>query len=336
MRKRWLLLAVMGQCLPTRADETMVMDHQHHDSGDMPADDTKPKAHQHPATPAPEPHQHTPAPEHQHTVAPEPEQHPHTEAPAPEQHQHTTHAAEPHNHTAASSRAPKDARDPNAYADGYDFGPGIAHSHKEEPQLAALLVDRLEGLGNGPHSLMTYDWQAWYGKTNDRTVVRAEGNIDAGQFTEARNELLWGHALTPYWDSQLGVRYDTGAGPERGWFTFGLQGITPYWLYIEATAYIGEQGRAAFRFESEYDVLITQRLILQPRIEANIYSQRDIGRGISQGLSDFESGLRLRYEIRREFAPYIGVEWSTAPTINSLSDSRTDTTRWVAGVHFWF
>ncbi|MFZ2451190.1 MAG: copper resistance protein B [Methylovulum miyakonense] len=251
--------------------------------------------------------------------------------PAPTAHQHG-HTG---NHPSAT-QAPEEARDPNAYSDGYGFGENIAYSHKEEHHLGALLVDRLEGLGNGKQSLMTYDWQAWYGKTYDRAVVRAEGNLEEGQFADARNEVLWGHALTPYWDTQLGVRYDTGLGPDRSWFAFGFQGLAPYWVYIEATAYVGEQGRFAFRFESEYDLLITQRLILQPRIEANIYSQHDPGRGVSDGLSSFESGLRLRYEIRREFAPYIGVEWSTSHDANSLADTSTDNTRWVAGVRFWF
>ena len=239
---------------------------------------------------------------------------------------HATH----HHEAPASSKAPANARDPNAYSDGYDFGPDIEHSHREEHPLAALIVDRLEAQSTGNQTQMTYDWQAWWGKTDDRAVLRAEGEIDGGQFKNARNELLWGHALTPYWDTQVGVRYDTGQSPDRSWFAFGVQGLAPYWIYIEATVYVGEEGRTAFRFESEYDLLITQRLILQPRIEANFYSQHDAGRGIDSGLANFEGGLRLRYEIRREFAPYIGVEWSTISAYN------TDETRVVAGVHFWF
>lgn len=248
-----------------------------------------------------------------------------------------------HHHDMATMPAPaatqpetEQPRDPSAYSDGYSFGANIAHSHKAEPWLASLLVDRLEALGSDQDSLLTYDWQAWYGKTYDRAVIRAEGNIDAGQFTEARNELLWGHAVTPYWDTQLGVRYDTGQGADRGWLALGLQGLAPYWLYIESTAYVSEAGRVAFRFESEYDVLITQRLILQPRIEANFYSQPDPSRGVSDGLSDFEGGLRLRYEIAREFAPYIGAEWATSHDVNSTNDSSTDAIRWVAGVRVWF
>jgi copper resistance protein B len=187
---------------------------------------------------------------------------------------------------------------------------------------------------------MTYDWQAWFGKAYDKLVVRAEGEIDRGTFKNNRNEALWGHALTAFWDTQLGVRIDSGMGADRYWGAFGVQGYAPYWIYIEATAYVGEEGRTAFRLETEYDVLITQKLILQPRIEMNFYSQDDISRLVSAGLSNIESGLRLRYEFRREFAPYIGVEW--ASTFGSAADriklqgNRPEETRFVAGVHFWF
>jgi len=233
-----------------------------------------------------------------------------------------------HNHTLPSTSS----REPNAYNDGFDFSNEIEHSHKEEVLMGAVLVDRLEAAGTGQESLMTYDWQAGYGKTFDRAVIRSEGNIDAGQFTEARNEILWGHGISAYWDSQLGVRYDSGKGPERAWLALGVQGLAPYWLYTEATFYVGEQGRVAFRLEFEYDVLITQRLVLQPRIETNIYSQNDVNRDVKAGLSDFEAGLRLRYEVYRELAPYLGVEWSTSHERSAV----IETTRWVAGVQVWF
>jgi copper resistance protein B len=88
-----------------------------------------------------------------------------------------------------------------------------------------------------------------------------------------------------------------------------VQGLAPYWFTIEATAYAGDQGRTAARFRAEYELLLTQRLILQPELELNLYGKDDRARDISSGLSDAEVALRLRYEIRREFAPYIGVVW---------------------------
>nr|WP_256969484.1 copper resistance protein B [Crenothrix polyspora] len=231
-------------------------------------------------------------------------------------------------------------RDPHAYTDGLDFSglskPIMGDGHT----LGALIVDRLEGVRARDDFSMTYDWQAWFGGDYNRLIVRAEGEIDQGTFKSARNELLWGHALTAYWDTQVGVRYDSGLGADRAWGAFGIQGFAPYWIYIEATAYIGEQGRAAFRLESEYDLLITQKLILQPRLEVNFYSQSDPSRLISSGLSNIEAGLRLRYEFKREFAPYIGIEW--ANTFGSAADAiraqgkKAEETRFIVGVHFWF
>lgn len=206
--------------------------------------------------------------------------------------------------------------------------------------LGALIVDRLEAVNVRDDFSMTYDWQAWYGYDEDKLVVRAEGEVDQGTFKNARNEALWGHALTAYWDTQMGVRVDSGLGVDRVWGAFGMQGFAPYWIYFEATAYVGEDGRTAFRLETEYDVLITQKLILQPRIELNFYSENDRTRLVSSGLSNVEAGLRLRYEIAREFAPYIGVEW--ASFFGSAADyirgqgKQPEEARFIVGVHFWF
>jgi copper resistance protein B len=231
-------------------------------------------------------------------------------------------------------------RDPHAYTDGHDFSglskPVMGDSH----YLGAFIVDRLEGVNARGDFSMTYDWQAWYGQDYDKLVIRAEGEIDQGTFKNNRNEALWGHALTAFWDTQLGVRVDSGLGTDRVWGAFGVQGFAPYWIYIEATAYVGEEGRTAFRLETEYDVLITQKLILQPRVEVNFYSQSDPSRLVSTGLSNIEAGLRLRYEIKREFAPYVGIEWASsfgsAADIIQSQGKRAEEARFVAGVHFWF
>ena len=204
----------------------------------------------------------------------------------------------------------------------------------------SVIVDRLEMASAQSDFFMTYDWQAWFGGDYNKAVVRLEGEIDQGSFKNARNELLWGHALTPYWDSHLGIRYDSGLGAGRTWGALGFQGYAPYRVYVEATGYVGEGGRTAFRLETEYDLLITQKLILQPRIEMNFYSRRDPSRLISSGLSNIEAGLRLRYELKREFAPYIGIEWASA--FGSAADQiraqgvKPEETRFIAGVHFWF
>lgn len=230
-------------------------------------------------------------------------------------------------------------RDPDAYTN-LDFSGLTRPKMGDEEWLGAFIADRLEAVGARDDFSMTYDWQAWYGQDYDKLVVRAEGEINQGAFKSARNEALWGHALSAYWDTQLGVRIDSGLGVDRVWSAFGVQGFAPYWIYIEATGYVGEEGRTAFRLETEYDVLFTQKLILQPRIEMNFYSQRDLSRLVSSGLSNIETGLRLRYEFKREFAPYIGIEW--ASTFGAAADvirsqgNKPEETRFVAGIHFWF
>jgi copper resistance protein B len=231
-------------------------------------------------------------------------------------------------------------RDPNAYSDGIDFSHLAKPKMGEHALIGSLIADRLEMASARRDFSMVYDWQAWYGLDDDRLLVRAEGEIESGSFKNARNELLWAHALTAFWDTQVGIRYDSGLGQDRAWGALGVQGYAPYWLYVEATGYVGEEGRTAFRLELEYDLIITQKLILQPRIETNFYSESDPSRLVSSGLSNIEAGLRLRYEIIREFAPYIGIEW--ASTFGSAADkiraqgNKPEETRFIAGVHFWF
>lgn len=139
---------------------------------------------------------------------------------------------------------------------------------------------------------------------------------------------------------QLGLRSDSGGGPERRWLAAGVQGLAPYWFDVDVTAYLGEGGRTALRLSADYDILLTQKLILQPRVEASLYGQEDKEREIGSGLSSGSVGLRLRYELSRQIAPYIGVEWkgkygATADLARSAG-APTEESQWVAGVRFWF
>lgn len=158
--------------------------------------------------------------------------------------------------------------------------------------------------------------------------------------TDSRVEALWGHAITAFWDSQLGIRHDSGAGPHRDWIAAGVQGLAPGWLDVEATLYLGESGRSAARIRASYEFRFTQRLYLAPEAEANAYGKSDPARDVGSGLANVRAGLRLRYEITRRFAPYIGVEWerSFGETANFLrtSGESTNDRRLVAGVRLWF
>jgi copper resistance protein B len=151
---------------------------------------------------------------------------------------------------------------------------------------------------------------------------------------------LWGHALAPWWEFVAGLRQDFAPGPDQTWGAFGIQGVAPYKFALEATAFVGESGQIGGRFEAEYELLLTNRLIAQPLMEINLHTQDDPERGIGSGLSSSELGLRVRYELRREFAPYIGVTWSRkwgeTADLARRGGEDADDTRWVAGLRVWF
>jgi copper resistance protein B len=236
--------------------------------------------------------------------------------------------------------APADARDPHAYSDGYDFGPIAPPKMADVAYMGGLLVNRLETTkfqGNVP---AMYDVQGWFGRDYERLVLKAEGEASSGKLQDGRTELLWQHAMATYWNTQLGVRNDSGVAPGRNWLAFGMQGLAPYWFGVDATAYLGERGRTAVRLSTEYELLLTQKLILQPRVEVSFFGQQDAARALGSGLSGMVAGVRLRYEIRREFAPYIGVEWNGkfGGTANfaRAAGVKVNDTRVVAGLRFWF
>jgi copper resistance protein B len=238
-------------------------------------------------------------------------------------------------------------RDPHAYSGGYtrESGPYVLPGPQQlhladEHNFGALLVNRLERIYTNNYNATDYDVQGWFGRNYDRLVIKAEGEIAKGKLQDARTELLWGPAIASFWDAQLGVRHDDGVGPGRGWLAFGVQGLAPYWFEMEATAYAGNNGKTALRLGAEYEMLLTQKLILQPRAEINLYGKSDPARDIGSGLSDALAGLRLRYEFTRRFAPYAGLEWAgklgkTADFARSAGENASET-RWFAGIRFWF
>ena len=205
--------------------------------------------------------------------------------------------------------------------------------------VANVLFDRLESFaGQGSHG-QSWDMDGWYGNDTDKLWVRSEGDREMPK-TNGDVELFWSHAVATFWDTQLGARQDIGHGPDRQWAAFGVQGLAPYWFDVQATMYAGAGGRTAARFRVEYELLFTQRLILQPEVEVNAYGKDDRARGIRQGISSIEGSLRLRYEVTRSFAPYVGVSWEhlAGGTADLAADAgrRVTDRRWVAGVRLWF
>ncbi|HEU4670735.1 MAG TPA: copper resistance protein B [Dyella sp.] len=234
---------------------------------------------------------------------------------------------------------------PPAGARSPDYSEGVAPSHLPgmdmgEASFALLRFDQLESFAGRDDRGQRWELHGWTGDDDDRLLVRSEGERVGSHVAEGDVEALWSHAIAAYWDTTLGARHDLGDGPRRDWLAVGVQGLAPYWFELDATVYAGPSGRTAARLRADYDVLFTQRLILQPELEANLYGRDDPGRGIGRGLSDLQFGLRLRYEIRREIAPYVGVQWvhrmgRTADRVRAEGGPVTDR-QFVAGVRVWF
>jgi copper resistance protein B len=245
--------------------------------------------------------------------------------------------------TEGSMPAESDAvelRDPHAYSDGFDFGPIPRPRLADEHHFGALRIDRLENVQSKDGSELAYDLQGRIGRDYDGLLLKVEGEVDGGELHDSRSEMLWRHAVSAFWDTQLGARFDSGVDPDRAWLAFGLQGLAPYWFEVDATAYVADEGRSALRLAAEYELLFTQQVVLQPRAEASFYGKADADRGEGAGLAQVTAGLRLRYEIRRELAPYIGIEWDgqfgdTADYARNAG-VRTAQTHYVAGLRLSF
>ncbi len=233
-----------------------------------------------------------------------------------------------------------EARDPDAYAEGTKKKSLGGMEMRDDELFGRVLVNRLEAVDAKREYGQNLEAEAWYGGDYNKIWLKAEGERRSGRLERMRTEALWDRAFAAFWSTQLGIRHDTGQGATSNWLAFGVQGVAPYWFETEATAYWGNGGTLAVRTEFKYELLFTQQLILQPNLEANLYSRNDRTRGIGAGLSDVELGLRLRYEIRRQFAPYIGVAWrrkfgNTAEYARDAGGNARES-EVVAGLRIWF
>ncbi len=208
-----------------------------------------------------------------------------------------------------------------------------------------VMFDQLEWRDAGPaEGRGAWDAQGWYGGDYNRLWVKTEGRYSSsGPEKGARDadvEVLWNRVIARWWNLQTGVRQDFGDGQARTWLAAGVSGLAPQWVETEATAYLSDEGRAALRLKAQYDLLLTQRLVFQPFAEANLYSRSDRPHQIGSGLSELELSARLRYELRREVAPYVGVAWlrrfgATAGLVTAAGGERSDL-ELVLGLHAWF
>jgi len=204
-----------------------------------------------------------------------------------------------------------------------------------------VLMNQLEAQFRDGKSDLYWNGQAWYGGDINKLLLKSEGaaSFDTGKVDDAELQALWSHAISPFWDLNAGVRQDF-APDGRTYAAFGVQGLAPYWFEVDLSGFVSTKGEVTARAEAEYESLLTQRLILQPRVEANFAFQDIPDRDLASGLNSVDAGLRLRYEIKRQVAPYVGIEWQYkaggTADIARLNGEPAAKRVFVAGLRLWF
>lgn len=236
---------------------------------------------------------------------------------------------------------PKTPIPPVTEADRAAAFPVLEHAHGHHESLQSkVLIDHVEFWDADPGTGLAWEAKAWLGSDINRLWVRTAGERVAGETEAAGIELMYGHAVSAWWDVLVGVRHDEYPAEPQDFLALGFIGMAPYKFEVEATAYVGRSGQSGLRLAAEYESLISSRWVLQPALEADFYGKSDPQRGLGQGLNTLEAGLRLRYEITRQFAPYIG--WNYTRHFGESADwlrlagepARGGTL--VAGVRIWF
>ncbi len=208
------------------------------------------------------------------------------------------------------------------------------------------VIDRLEfSSGDAPVAL-TWDAQGWHGGDREKFWWKAEGGrrLSGGSEGEGEVQALYSRLVAPFWDLQAGLRHDrtwgTARNRNRTFAVVGFEGLAPYWFEVEPALFVSADGDVSLRLAATYEVLLTQRLILQPRLDLDAALQDAPEFGIGSGLNSVELGVRLRYEIRREFAPYVGLTWRESfgrtARLARMGGEPTSTLQFVGGLRLWW
>jgi copper resistance protein B len=237
---------------------------------------------------------------------------------------------------AAAAQTPAAPVQP-APVDVVDFGEPV----HDQIILAHGILDQFEGRTDGRTPDLRWSGEGWIGTDYDKLWIKTEGfRRRDGTVDDGKQEFLYSRAISTYFDLQAGLRSDIDSLRNRNWAAFGFEGLAPLFFQVEGTGYVSDSGHLAAHFEGSYDLLLTNRLILQPEFEIDLYSKADPARLIGAGISDIDTGVRLRYEIDRKFAPYIGVAYEgkfgqTASFARRAGES-TSGVRFVFGIRSWF
>ncbi len=273
------------------------------------------------------------------------QQHRHTDQ-SHQQHQHNEHQ-----HGSDTSKSPKlDKKTDSAPlepipaitdADRAAAFPDVhGHDMHDTGIYSYFLFNKLEIFQIDSNVGQAWEGQGWIGGDINRIWLRSEGERIAGGTESADLEVFYGRSIARWWDAVIGIRHDFKPDESQSYLAIGLIGLAPQKFEIEATAYVGQHGQSALNIEAEYELLLTNRWILQPLVEADFYTKNQPERGIGRGLSTAELGLRLRYEISRQFAPYFGIVYEksfakTADFRRQQLESTSDTYI-VLGIRSWF
>jgi copper resistance protein B len=206
---------------------------------------------------------------------------------------------------------------------------------------AHLLFDQLEGRTNGPDTELRWDGEGWLGTDFDRLWIKSEGfYTEHGKLEDGDHEVLYDRPITTYFDAQGGLRYDLDSGPQRFWGAFGIEGLAPEFFNFQATGYARDAGHFAARVQGFYDLRLTQLIVAQPECELNFYSKKDPARAIGAGLSEIDTGLRIRYELSRKFAPYVAIayhqKFGQSADFARQEGEIVHDLRFVFGVRIWY
>jgi copper resistance protein B len=217
------------------------------------------------------------------------------------------------------------------------FGPPVA----DQRVYVHALLDEFEYRAAGNDNFSRWEGEAWVGTDTNRLWLKSEGDVNRhGDARSGEHEVLYDRPITSFFDLQAGLRYDLDAAPGRAWAALGVEGLSPYFLHVSATLYLSDGGHIAAKTQGSYDLLLTQRLIVQPQFEMNVYTREDPRRQLGSGLSDVDAGVRLRYEFSRKFAPYVGVSYQqafarTAQYARAAGESG-ESFNVLVGIRIWF
>ncbi|MDP1930154.1 MAG: copper resistance protein B [Gammaproteobacteria bacterium] len=209
-----------------------------------------------------------------------------------------------------------------------------------DPLLGTVVIEQLEWRDTAGEMPLILEGHGWLGYDLHKLWIKTDVEVVEGEVEEAEIQALYSRAISAFWDMQVGARVDLEPSPSQTWGVIGVQGLAPYFYDIDAALFIGGSGDLAARVSAEYEIMLTQNWVLSPELSLDFFGQDDRSMARGSGLATAQAGLRLRYEIRREFAPYVGINWnrmfgSTADFARASGEDVSDT-HWVFGVRAWF